>query len=203
MADMILIVDTMSTGVATTGPLHHECPHCECYRELGTIFGHPLGFLQFPQTTHPTHTHILAVHKVHSVITIMSAQTRRHCKNLFSEDCYSYIDDNFTTLSPPSSSSSSSSVTVSSISTVWNMTLIILSSVTVSIISLYSVIIIHRNDTVHSYYQINQTFLLSDTDKINHSYFYCQMLKFLKLFVDKDNLILLLLYQWLVAAIQL
>ena len=126
-----------------------------------------------------------------SVKIIMSAQARRHCKNLFSEDCYSYSDDNFTTLSPPlSSPSSSSPVTVSSISTVWNMTLIILSSVTVSIISLYSVIIIHRNDTVHSYFQKN---------------FYCLILiksitvsfvtKYLKFSADKDHLIFLLLYQ--------
>ena len=169
---MILIVDTMSTGVATTLALYTMSARIVSVTgNLELSLDIHLVFFSFPrQPTQHTHTYIRTVH--HSVITIMSAQARRHCKNLFSEDCYSYSDDNFTTLSPPSSSSSSSSsVTVSSISTVWNMTLIILSSVTVSIISLYSVIIIHRNDTVHSYYQKNQTFLLSDADKINHSYF--------------------------------
>ena len=69
---------------------------------------------------------------------------RRDCKSLFS-DCYSVSDNNFTTLSPISSSSS---VTVSSISTVWNLSLIILSSITVSVIILYTVVIIHRSDIV-------------------------------------------------------
>jgi len=74
---------------------------------------------------------------------------RRHCKNLFS-DCASYgepdTDDDNATLSPlsPSTPSSTSSVTVSSISAVHNMVLIIVSSITVSVISLYSVVIIHR-----------------------------------------------------------
>ena len=78
---------------------------------------------------------------------------RRHCKNLFS-DCASYSDDEADTdddngtlspLSPVSIPSSPSSVTVSSISAVHNMVLIILSSITVSVISLYSVVIIHRS----------------------------------------------------------
>ena len=79
---------------------------------------------------------------------------RRHCKNLFS-DCASYgegepdTDDDNATLSPlsPSIPSSTSSVTVSSISAVHNMVLIIVSSITVSVISLYSVVIIHRSQT--------------------------------------------------------
>lgn len=77
---------------------------------------------------------------------------RRHCKNLFS-DCASYgepdTDDDNAALSPlsPSIPSSTTSVTVSSISAVHNMVLIILSSITVSVISLYSVVIIHRSQT--------------------------------------------------------
>ena len=146
---MILILDTMSTGVATTSTLHHTSARfVSVTGNLELSLDIHLVFFSFPrQPTQHTHSTKLQCQ------IIMSAQARRHCKNLFSEDCYSYSDDNFTTLSPPSSSPSSSSpVTVSSISTVWNMTLIISSSVTVSIISLYSVIIIHRNDTVHSYF---------------------------------------------------
>ena len=82
--------------------------------------------------------------------TMVESTYRRHCKNLFA-DCYSYSDEDTsnTTLSPylslsTSSSSPSSSVTVTGISAVWNMTLIILSSISVSIISIYSVLIIHR-----------------------------------------------------------
>ena len=86
----------------------------------------------------------------HFSLTMVESTYRRHCKNLFA-DCYSYSDEDSsnTTLSPylslsTSSSSPSSSVTVTGISAVWNMTLIILSSISVSIISIYSVLIIHR-----------------------------------------------------------
>ena len=87
----------------------------------------------------------------HFSLNMVESTYRRHCKNLFA-DCYSYSDEDTsnTTLSPylslstSSSSSASSSVTVTGISAVWNMTLIILSSISVSIISIYSVLIIHR-----------------------------------------------------------
>ena len=76
---------------------------------------------------------------------------RRDCKSLFS-DCYSVSDNNFTTLSPESSTTST--VTVSSISEVWNLSLIILCSITVSVIILYTVVIIHRSDIVSSHGRI-------------------------------------------------